>query len=487
MKKLNLLLVICFFSSILFGQYNLYSDVTNLRGQGLISTSDGGFLLSAIEDCYTPGSLTIEGCIYAIHLVKTDAIGDTIWTNRISYYTQVGPGLSLFQNSDNTYTIVAATNQSFSCNGVLIGLFGFRQIQLFNLDSSGNLINQTTFPDECQLTLKDVVRINDNQFAVLSYYDTPVSSNNIPEGRLFLMDNQGSIQNQINFYNEKFNSGQLIKTASGELALTYISDDNFLQLKRYDYQLNFLNEMTGDNVSDNCIAAYNARVNAEELANGEIGILCDDFNQEFGNVQFSRINASANLTSGNNLTLENPTNFMEDENGNIIIGSTHITADTTFDSQITWLSATGDSLYAEIINGSEDERPEYLLENANVIALAGSVNCCNYEESIGPANSFLYLQDQTNAINGQISFEEHVVISPNPAKNEIMITLENEIKGEQYEMNIFNAYGNNVLTTKIKDRHKRCSITHLSNGIYFYHILSDNKSIQVGKIVKSGD
>ena len=118
MNPIGFLIFFSLISNQLFSQYNFYTDDGNLYAQRVIETADEGYFIAAAEYCYTPGTTVIEGCTYAIHLVKTDIEGDTMWTNTISYYTQYGPGINVFENNDGSFTVIAITNQTYICDGI---------------------------------------------------------------------------------------------------------------------------------------------------------------------------------------------------------------------------------------------------------------------------------------------------------------------------------------------------------------------------------
>ena len=128
--KLLLTLVILSFHNCLSGQYQIYSDLTNLYSQKLIETRDGGLLLVASEDCYTPGSITIEGCMYALHLVRTNATGDTLWTNRIGLTGTVN---RIFENADGSFSLFCIVNDNFECEDILWDYLAFTSLELLPL------------------------------------------------------------------------------------------------------------------------------------------------------------------------------------------------------------------------------------------------------------------------------------------------------------------------------------------------------------------
>src|SRR5678816_2409409 len=81
LTSISLLIATC-----LPAQYRIFSyDAGNLYAQRMLPLKDGNILLLAEIDCYTPGAITIEGCHYALQLIKITPTGDTIWTNTFPY------------------------------------------------------------------------------------------------------------------------------------------------------------------------------------------------------------------------------------------------------------------------------------------------------------------------------------------------------------------------------------------------------------------
>lgn len=88
-------------------------------------TSDDGFIL-----CGHYGGFTAAG--YSIYLVKTDSIGDTLWTKAIGGATTIEWATMIRQTTDGGYIITGVSPASFSP--------GTNNIILVKTDGSGNLV-----------------------------------------------------------------------------------------------------------------------------------------------------------------------------------------------------------------------------------------------------------------------------------------------------------------------------------------------------------
>src|SRR5687767_3177509 len=174
------------------GQYLTYESPFNQINQTIIQTSDNGFLIAAIEFCYTPNEWVIEGCPTGINLIRTNETGEVLWTNEIENHDVQGL-LHLYENRDGTFTIFTAQDRTFTCHEWIIGPdVGLLQLLTYHISDTGELISQSAFPDDCNLQLLKTVQVSDTTFVLLSRYTEPFASDTA-EGRLFLSDQAGNI------------------------------------------------------------------------------------------------------------------------------------------------------------------------------------------------------------------------------------------------------------------------------------------------------
>lgn len=490
MNYLSLFIFILLASNHLFAQYEFYPDQSNLVSQSLIETTDEGFLLAASEFCYTPGVTVIDGCTFATYLVKTNSQGDTLWTNRVAYSSQYLPKFNLFENENGTFSLFAVTNETYVCDGFYAGgLLGFRQIEIFNFSSDGALISNTQFPDNCELALIDVEKIGFNQYAVLAVYDRPVFLGD-PEGRLFIVNNEGEISNQITFENESFKGGSLLKNNAGELMLFYIVDNEFIKSETYDVDLNILEESTSEALDNSCLATYFIDLDSEILNNGDIGMLCRDRNSVDDNTHFFRFDNSLNLLQDEKYSLNLPTNFIEDHYNRIVIASVNETSDTVLNTQINYFSENGDSLSSLVVYSPYDESPSQMIFTSNnEYIVTGKVNCCNYDSIIGPSKSFLLFSNLIPTTTKEETKDADLInIFPNPISNYINIDIDQEYDmSTEFQLDLFLYDGKLISQYDLTSHRTEINAKHLSKGVYFYKISRKGQVIKVGKIIKSKD
>jgi len=109
----------------------------------ITQTSDGGYIVSGYTESYNPGNTDL-------YIIKTDSLGDTLWTK--TYGSQSGPvwGGYIRQTSDGGYIIYAPTNGS--C--------------LLRIDSIGSILWTKTFSNLYSSNRSSVQQTSDQGFIV---------------------------------------------------------------------------------------------------------------------------------------------------------------------------------------------------------------------------------------------------------------------------------------------------------------------------------
>ena len=82
------------------------------------------------------------------------------------------------------------------------------------------------------------------------------------------------------------------------------------------------------------------------------------------------------------------------------------------------------------------------------------------------------------------NINESVSIYPNPFTNQLNIKL-NSAQISQCELKIYSILGEEVLNTDISTTNKMVETNNLPSGIYFYKVISNNKTIQSGKLAST--
>jgi hypothetical protein len=90
----------------------------------------------------------------------------------------------------------------------------------------------------------------------------------------------------------------------------------------------------------------------------------------------------------------------------------------------------------------------------------------------------------TSARSPQIS-SSFFSISPNPAKDQIRITLEESVK--QASIQIFDVQGKLLQAGMVNDRDTDIPIADLKNGTYFVRLMENNQLLGARSFIKEGD
>lgn len=88
------------------------------------------------------------------------------------------------------------------------------------------------------------------------------------------------------------------------------------------------------------------------------------------------------------------------------------------------------------------------------------------------------------SLGGVSKQSDQVKIYPVPFENEINIELNENAEPSNTRVVIFNVLGESVLNEEIKSAKTKFAVAELKEGIYFYNISRDNKTVQSGRIVK---
>lgn len=78
---------------------------------------------------------------------------------------------------------------------------------------------------------------------------------------------------------------------------------------------------------------------------------------------------------------------------------------------------------------------------------------------------------------------EAVSIFPNPFTTSINITINNEMQINNCELRIYNILGADIMNTTLSKQITTIETSKLPSGIYFYKVITSNKTIQTGKLI----
>ena len=467
---------------LLYGQYKIYTDLTNLFGQQVIETHDGGLLLVAGEDCYTPGSITIEGCMYALHLVRTDNDGDTLWTRRIGFS---GNLLHIQENADGSFTLFTVVFDNYECDEIGVGLFGFATIRILNLSSDGVLQSTAQFPSTCELILKDVIPVNDSLFAALGMYSKPIYWDSQEEGRLMIMNKHGDIKSELILPGLDWNRGWLLPAESDTFEMLYIDTTNVIHLVRFDAQLNELLHLENADDYQPCFSSF-YRMEVLKFDPQEIWITC---REKSGNDRFyhvARFDAQLQLQSSHTNTFNAITNTVKLPDGKFLVGASGTNDPvTSLNTTLAYLDAEGAFQSSIVVEAPDMERPtQILLMSTDSIVVAGNINCCNMHDTIGPGKSFLLFEQNILTSTHDFFYESNFTLFPNPATGDIFLKSIDSGAITPNAITICDPLGRPVMEQRIDQDISTIRASTLVSGIYFYVLTLDQIPMASGTFVK---
>lgn len=132
-----------------------FGGVNKDQGYSVQQTFDGGYIITGYTQSYGAGN-------YDVWLIKTDALGDTVWTKTFGG-TNYDRGYSVEQNSDGGYIITGNTKSYGSGN---------YDIWLIKTDALGNTVWTKTFGGSSLDIGNSVKQTLDGGYVIVGYTDS---------------------------------------------------------------------------------------------------------------------------------------------------------------------------------------------------------------------------------------------------------------------------------------------------------------------------
>lgn len=461
----------------------------NHYNQKILHTADGGYLIAATQYCYTPGQVVIEGCTNAILLQRLNASEEVVWENEFYYPGGNSGGTNLFEHDDGTFTLIAGENGNNVCNGLIAGFGIFSHLLIKNLDAQGNVTASTIFPDECEQEFRDAIQLDDDRFAVLSYYSEFGSTAPLKEGRLSIISKTGQILNQVSLTNVAFYEGQLFLADDGTIQLIYNFDQGAFKLLSFDDNLSPIGSFTNTALEAVYQLSGYKKNRITLLDNGEWIFLVDFPHEDIDNTYFFRLDTNFELAAQAVYTLESPSNIVQspDAPNTYFLAAAHQYTDESLDTEIFEMDQEGNLNGGWIIEAEGDERPELLVPHATeAFLLTGAVNCCNEPESVGPGHSFFTVGYSVVNTNELSLWEHQIQLSPTLAREAVQLEiLDASLLTKSLEITIYDAAGRLVHTQDVVQSKTSISVSDWFSGIYFYSLKWNGELIKNGKFVKA--
>ena len=393
MRKLLLISVLIFsIIDCVTGQYdNLYpSPDGNLTNQKMIETSDGGKLITALEFCYNAGgSYPIEGCNQKLIVTKLDVDNNETWKLDLPVLGVSVNNPGLYEKSNGDFTIIYQFGNLHGCENILAGFTPARVIAIVNIDSNGNLISDTFYPEDCSMHIQEQKRLTDNTFLILARFDTRINNSFASQQKIQRIDSNGNILNELTFDFVYSQPKIVVKDATIQIFYR-LSNSSDLIIEEYDQELNLLNN-SSINVDNTALLESSLAWEIEYFSDLNEYIIFtsnrNSFDESFSEIIHMQEDFS--ISSIAKHQSQYLTRYILDNQNRIITTSTDFSLDELGDLKITTFSLEGDSLQSEIISHDRVERPEQIiLLSDGSYAIAGHIDCCHGNPD-GPAKTFV--------------------------------------------------------------------------------------------------
>ena len=464
MKAFILSFFLLGFYTLGISQYRTYDSQHNEINQTIIQTADNGFLIATIEFCYTPDEWVIEGCPIGIRLIKTDALGDSLWMKEIVNHNIQGIP-QVFENRDGTFTLFASQNTVYNCKEWTIDpSFGLFQNVSYHLDENGNVISQHAFPNDCHENLLSAVRISDTTFALLTSYSEPFASDSV-EGRLYRVNNEGIVLNMRIFPGQQLYKSDIAIDTLNQIWLFFVGQDGISRLNTYDQELNILSEKTNAGVTSMCLQAPDTRVMMLLPPDDQLFIMCDN---QFGkgiNTDFFTIDREMQLLAQKSYAIPMIADIGLNDANEVMVVSQVRTEEDSSDIKLTYFSTLGDSLITRQFRIPGNQSPSDLLAlDGENFAIVGGHNCCNLSITEGAGETFLYLAEQSTGISFPGDKNDQLIIYPNPATDFISFRF-NDDSYNEVGVTVFSLAGEILFIDRLQSS-QNISLSGLAEGYY---------------------
>jgi hypothetical protein len=503
MKKITLILILCFLYSLSVKTQAPFNYIFSNRDDNFPNNADSGIR----PFFWNNGVLFLGFCVdldtddYGISLIFYDTLGNLQWTQRIFI-----PECHIVQGND----IIFFNNNSFYVGGIVYqsSYYNF-DVFYSKHDLYGDIIYYNINHDMISKFLVDLYKFSDDQFLALSQWDNDIGgdSNRIiidkVDTNFNIIQTHASESNLrypykiIKTPDDKIYVGGTRKTTAGpqynikifidihDLDLNYIHTNNF-NLTVNDFfgsfeilhDVVFMNFMITDFIPAPREVWQIARLNAIGMINSMTSLGPTDI--EPWSTSLACINDSL-IISGLFTYNEEPFYlYFHDYNLTQVCSSyVHLPGVSSYDIWLADIAAVSNNKVAGTgyvyddpnISTDSQDHWNFLVDNVfNYI----NINC----------NPPIINNIEEDTINNNFSTEPIFKVYPTLIKNDININIEylND-QGSMFQIRVYNLQGENELTTSGTENIK-LNLNFLKKGIYILNISSERK-FEIIKIVKT--
>ncbi len=475
--------LLCFFAGgMVYGQdfitYEYSFNGGNLRSALIQQKDDGNYIITTQKDCYTPGSITIEGCPIARHIFEIDYSGNVIWSSDLFLSHNSAPE-KMIENPNGDLELLTSQPINYDCGMISVGFFGFYRLSRYHLSSFGEMIDTIILNSECGLGLIDLVRLSNNDIQMLAIPDSFDINNNT---------HYLELDQELNVFVDKVLPSTEVKYYSlirTETQKTFASQVN--QLKD---SLNLVLIDSGGEITQAMPITDSDKIRIVQMKNLNnsdllLGVLRKSFSSQDQVFEIIRVTQQGEVLWSelfpdviNAILIENP-------DGTIyFITSEYNMTSGSLDVLVKLLGPSGETLTSKYYEISEDDEVpvDAIIDTEGNLVVLGNTNCCNRDSTTGPGKIFVLL-DSTGLSVGSVQAKKDRPFSvyPNPANN-IIYFASNGIYRE-FQFNIYDNMGRLVLKGVFHDQ-RQIDVSDLPTGSYIVCVQSDKGEFFSEKFTK---
>jgi hypothetical protein len=467
-NKLLLLMVLFTFtlkSQITFQQ--IYPCNIDQSSRDVISTSDGGYLIAGMTETAVLGDTNIL-------MVKTDQLGDTMWT-KVFGTTGINYPNSIVETSDGNYFIAGYTN-SYGA--------GSYDAWLIKMSPSGSLLWWNTYGGTGIDDAREIIATSDGNYVIVGrhsngsqYYDV----------WLMKIDIFGNVIWEKNYGGAQYETGRSVKQSpDGGYIVTG-------QTKSYgngggDIYL-IKTDSNGDTLWTKTYGGPNEDDGNWVVANSDGTIVLTAETNSYGagamDVQAMKVDAMgavvwSKIYGGNDKDVSK-TIYGTSDGGYIIGAISRSFGWVDPDMWLLKLDAMGDTTWTRHYGSWDHEHCHHARQTAD-----GGYIAVGHTKSYGPTARIMFLKLNPNGLPGPTSIEEQnenfVSVSPNPSSGIIRVSLK---AIENWSYKITNALGKVLSAGSVaqqKENESKIDLSMEPPGMYILSVQYGDK-ITTRKII----
>lgn len=386
-----------------------------IRTFSVDQTNDGGYILAG--SAFTSNS-------YDIHLIKTDSLGNLVWSTTFGRnYNDYC--FSVKQTNDGGYIATGATTNTAA---------GSEDVLLFKTDSAGNFVWTKRYGSIGADVGRSVLQASDGGFIIAG----STRSYGAGDADIFLIrtDSNGDVLWTKTFGGVEFDDGfTIVPTMDGGFAVV-------------------------------------GRTRSFGMGDKDVYLVKLDSS---GNELWSRAYGSAGSDEGYSVAENRDGSFILSGNTNLIgsVRTYMVKTDTVGDSECNFANA------ATVVTSPTTVQTSIVV---NIIPVSYTTSSMNVTVDTVPLSTLICSSGDTVGVDELVS-DKLFCVFPNPSSEEFTISFAQIIENGFVEL--YNVYGKKVLTEKIRNEiRKEIKPVAISSGVYFLKVYDGEKSACNKLIIK---